>query len=367
MVLSAQDTSMSGCFDGFAIIGIEGELNVRFLFMGIVIACGLLCAGGGSVAQTSLADFYRGKTVRIFIGFGPGGSSSLYAEILARYMGRHLPGNPTVIAQHMPGAGGLVVANYIAQRAPRDGTEFAIAARTVAFEPQLGNKNAAFDPLKLGWVGNANVESSTCISWGSSPVQTAEDLFNHELVVGGTSGESLAITMPRALNQLSNTKFRIVAGDTVSTDILIAMERGELSGFCSIGWTFLKLRKPDWLRERKINILFQLALERHPELPDVPLALDLVKDPVGRQVLELLLAPQEMGRPFFAPPGLPAERLAALRSAFQKTLGDSDYLRDAEKAGVEVQYTSGEAVQSLLERAYASSSEVVKRASALLQ
>jgi len=221
--------------------------------------------------------------------------------------------------------------------------------------------------LKLGWVGNANVESSTCISWGSSPVKTAEDLFNHELVVGGTSGESLAITMPRALNQLSNTKFRIVAGYTVSTDILIAMERGELSGFCSIGWTFLKLRKPDLLREKKINILFQLALERHPELPDVPLALDLVKDPVGRQVLELLLAPQEMGRPFFAPPGLPAERLAALRSAFQKTLADSDYLRDAEKAGVEVQYTSGEAVQSLLERAYASSPEVVKRASALLQ
>jgi len=340
---------------------------MRSWLQGIVLVCALGFNVTGALAQAGIPDFYRGKTVRVSIGFGPGGSSSLYAEILARYMGRHLPGSPTVIAQHMPGAGGLVVANYIAQRAPRDGTEFAIAARTVAFEPQLGNKNASFDPLKLGWIGNANVESSTCISWHSSPVKNASDLFKHELVVGGTSGESLAITMPRALNQLVGAKFRIVAGYTVSTDIMIAMERGELSGFCSIGWTFLKLRKPDWLKENKVNILFQLALERHPELPDVPLALDMVTDPEGRQVLELLLAPQEMGRPFFAPPGLPPERLATLRIAFKNTLADADYLRDAEKAGIEVQYTSGEAVQSLLERAYAAPPAVVKRAASLLQ
>ena len=340
---------------------------MRFLVRSIGLALALFASPHHGFSQTTQAEFFRGKTVRVFIGFGPGGSSSLYAEILARYMGRHLPGNPVVIAQHMPGAGGLVVANYIAQRAPRDGTEFAIAARTVAFEPQLGNKNAVFDPLKLGWIGNANVESSTCISWHSSPVKTMEDLVKHELVVGGTSGDSLAITMPRALNQLAGAKFRIVAGYTVSTDIMIAMERGELSGFCSIGWTFLKLRKPDWLAEKKINILFQLALERHPELPDVPLALDMVSDPQGRQVLELLLAPQEMGRPFFAPPGLPAERLTTVRHAFQKTLADPDYLKDADKAGIEVQYTSGEAVQALLERVYATPQNIVKRASSLLQ
>lgn len=340
---------------------------MRFFFWSMGLALALVAAPHQALSQATTADYYRGKTVRVFIGFGPGGSSSLYAEILVRYMGRHLPGNPIVIAQHMPGAGGLVVANYIAQRAPRDGTEFAIAARTVAFEPQLGNKNAAFDPLKLSWIGNANVESSTCISWRSSPVKTAGDLMKHELVVGGTSGESLAITMPRALNQLAGAKFRIVAGYTVSTDIMIAMERGELSGFCSIGWTFLKLRKPDWLAEKKINILFQLALERHPELPDVPLALDMVSDPQGRKVLELLLAPQEMGRPFFGPPGIAPDRLAVLRNAFQKTLADPDFLRDADKAGIEVQYTSGEAVQALLERSYASPPEIVKRASSLLQ
>ena len=340
---------------------------MRFSLRGLVLTLALLCAPALGCAQMPPGDFYRGKTMRMFIGFGPGGSSSLYAEILARYMGRHLPGNPTVIAQHMPGAGGLVVANHIAQRAPRDGTEFAIAARTVAFEPQLGNKNAAFDPLKLSWIGNANVESSTCISWHSSPVKTMEDLLRHELVVGGTSGESLAITMPRALNQLAGARFRVVSGYTVSTDIMIAMERGELSGFCSIGWTFLKLRKPDWLRDKKVNILFQLALERHPELPDVPLALEMVSDLESRQVLELLLAPQEMGRPFFGPPGIPPERLTALRTAFQKTLADADYVRDADKAGIEIQYTSGDAVQSILERAYSAPPGVVKKAASLLQ
>ena len=195
-----------------------------------------------ALAQDSVADFYRGKTVKILVGFGPGGSSSFYAEILARFMGRHMPGNPNFIAQHMPGAGGVIVANYIAQRAPRDGTEFAIAARTFAFEPQLGNKNAQFDPLKLTWIGNANVENSTCISWRGAPVAKAQDFFEREFIVGGTGGESLATSIPRALNRMANARFKVVTGYTVSTDIMLAMERGELHGFCSIGWTFLKLQ-----------------------------------------------------------------------------------------------------------------------------
>ncbi len=319
------------------------------------------------LAQTPVADFYRGKTVRVLVGFGPGGSSTIYADILARYMGRHTPGNPAFVVQLMPGAGGLVVANHVARRAPRDGTEFAITARTGAFEPLLGNRNATFDPLELNWIGNANVESSTCISWRDSPVKKAADLLEHELVAGGTGSDSLAIAIPKALNRLAGTKFRLVTGYTSSVDIMLAMERGELQGFCSIGWSYLKLRKADWLAEKKINILFQLALEKHPELPDVPLVADLARTPEDRQVLELLLAPQEMGRPFFAPPGVPADRVAALREAFARTLKDPDFLRDAEKAGVEVRYTSGEAVRDLLARAYAAPPEVVRRAVELMQ
>jgi tripartite-type tricarboxylate transporter receptor subunit TctC len=337
----------------------------------LAIGAGLLWFGipgaGQAQTQTDVADFYRGKTVRVLVGFGPGGSSTFYGDILARYMGRHLPGNPNFIVQHMPGAGGVVLANYIAQKAPRDGTEFAITARTVAFEPQLGNKNAAFDPLTFNWIGNANVESSTCISWHTANVKTMADLLTSELIVGGTGSETLAITFPKALNKLAGTKFRIVTGYPSSVDIMLGMERGELQGFCSIGWTFLKLRKPDWLAQKKINLLFQLALEKHPEIPDVPLALDLAKTPEDRQVLELLLTPQEMGRPFFAPPQVPAARVAALRDAFAKTLADPDFLRDAEKAGVEVQYTSGEAVQALLTRAYAAPPDVVRRANEMLR
>jgi tripartite-type tricarboxylate transporter receptor subunit TctC len=282
-------------------------------------------------------------------------------------MGRHLPGNPTVIAQHMPGAGGLVVANYIAQRAPRDGTEFAIAARTVAFEPQLGNKNAAFDPLKLSWIGNANVESSTCISWHSSPVKTMEDLVKHELVVGGTSGDSLAITMPRALNQLSGAKFRIVAGYTVSTDIMIAMERGELSGFCSIGWTFLKLRKPDWLAEKKINILLQMSLSRHADLPNVPAVLELARDDRQREILRLIFAQSQMGRVIMGPPAMPRAMVEAHRAAFDRALKDPEFLADVEKMRLEISGPmSGAEVDQLVASLYRATPERIKEAGILL-
>jgi tripartite-type tricarboxylate transporter receptor subunit TctC len=322
---------------------------------------------GVAFAQSGVAEFYRGKTIRVLIGFGPGGSSSFYGEILARYMGRHLPGNPTVITQHMPGAGGLTVANYVNSRSPRDGTEFAITSRNAVFEPLLGNKNAMFEALKFNWIGNANIENSVCISWHTSPIKSVKDLMSGEFIGGGTGSDSLEVSIPKVLNQVLNTKFKIVTGYPSSVDILLAMERGELQGFCGIGWTYVKLRKADWLQDKKINILFQMALARHPDLPDTPLAQDLAANPQDRALIEFLLAPQDMGRPFFAPPDVPAERVAALRQAFAKTLADPDFLRDAEKAGVEVQFASGEAVQALLERIHQSPRALVERAMNVLR
>ncbi len=334
-----------------------------------LVAAAFVLFGAADVAraQSAVADFYRGKTVRVLIGFGPGGSSSFYAEILARYMGRHLPGNPAFVAQHMPGAGGLVVANYVAQKSPRDGTEFAISSRNAAFEPLLGNKQAQFDSLKFNWVGNANIENSTCISWRDTPLKTMNDLLTHEFVGGGTGSDSLEVSMPKMLNKVVGTKFRLVTGYPGSIEILLAMERGEVQGFCGIGWTYLKLRKAEWLKEKKINLLFQMALGKHPDLPDVPLAQDMARTPEDRRLLELLLAPQDMGRPFFAPQDVPADRVAALREAFARTLKDPDFLRDAEKAGVEVQFTSGEDVTALLRRAYSAPPELLRRAISLLQ
>ena len=318
-------------------------------------------------SQTNVADFYRGKTVRVLIGFGPGGSSSFYGEILARYMGRHMPGNPTVITQHMPGAGGLTAANYVNSRSPRDGTEFAITSRNAVFEPLLGNKNANFDALKFNWIGNANIENSVCISWHTAPVKQAKDLLTTEYIGGGTGSDSLEVSMPKVLNQILGAKMKVITGYPSSVDILLAMEKGEVQGFCGIGWTYIKLRKGDWLASHKINILFQMALNKHPDLPDVPLAQDLAGKPEDRALIDFLLSPQDMGRPFFAPPDVPAERVAALRDAFAKTLKDPDFIREADKAGIEVQFTSGEDVHRLLERIHKSPPQLVERAISVLR
>jgi tripartite-type tricarboxylate transporter receptor subunit TctC len=329
-----------------------------------LVAFALLNFPFDSRAQDAVADFYKGRQIKISVGFSAGGSSSLYAQTLARHMGKYLPGNPSLVVQHMPGAGGLVAANYVYNNAPRDGSEFAITARTAALEPLLGNQNARFDALKFNWIGNANIENSVCVAWHTAPVKTIDDVFAKELIVGGASSAAQEVMFPRALNKLVGTKFKIVTGYPGSTEILLAMERGETQGFCGIGWTFIKLRKGDWLKEKKINMLFQMALKKHPEIADVPAILDYAKSAEDRQVLELLFAPQDMGRPFFAPPGVPAERVRALRTAFVQTLKDPAFLEEAEKQGVEVQLVNGEDIHKLLERIYAAPRQVVERAKA---
>jgi len=320
-----------------------------------------------SMAQDAIADFYKGKQISIMVGFTPGGSSSLYAQAVSRHMGRYLPGAPNFIVQHVPGAGGLVLANTIANAAPRDGTVFGITGRTAAIEPLLGNKNAKFDGRNFNWLGTANVEYTTCIAWHTAPVKTLQDAMTTELIVGGSGADATEVVFPKAANKLVGTKFKIVLGYQGSTQLLLAMERGETQGFCGIGWTFLKLRKADWLRDKKINILFQISIHKHPELPTVPAIIDYAKTPEDRKVFEFLFAPQEMGRPFFAPPGVPAERVTALRQAFAQTLQDPQFLADAEKLGVEVQHVGGEEVQKLVDRIYASPPEVIARAKAVAE
>ncbi len=327
----------------------------------------LICISSSSAAQDAVADFYRGKQVTIMVGFTAGGSSSLYAQALARHMGRYLPGSPNFIVQHVPGAGGLVVANTIANTVTRDGTAFAITGRTAAIEPLLGNANAKFDGRKFGWLGTANVEYTTCLAWHTAPVKSLQDAMAKELIVSGTGSDATEVVWPKAANKLLGTKFKIVLGYPGSTEMLLALERGEVEGNCGLGWTFIKLRKADWLRDKKINVLFQWSLRSHPDIPDVPLIIDRARTPEDREVFEFLFAPQEMGRPFFAPPGVPPERLAALRLAFERTLKDSQFLADADKMGLEVQHVGGEAIEKLLDRLYASPREVIERAKAVAE
>src|SRR5262247_2549320 len=329
---------------------------------GIVLGMALPAA-----AQDAVADFYRGKQINIMVGFTPGGSSSLYAQGVARHMSRFLPGNPGFIVQHVPGASGLVLANNLYNTVPRDGTVFGITGRTAPIEPLLGQANAKFDGRRFSWIGTANVEYTTCIAWHTAPVKTLADAMTTELIVGGSGADATEVIFPKAANKLVGTRFKVVLGYPGSTGLLIAMERGEVEGFCGIGWTFLKLRKGDWLKEKKVNILYQMSLTKHPELPDVPAIIDYAKTPDDRKVFEFLFAPQEMGRPFFAPPGVPAERVRALRSAFAQTLKDGGFLADADKMGVEVQHVGGTQIQALVERIYASPPDVIARAKAVAE
>ena len=340
--------------------------------MRTTVSCAIACAVAlglplPAAAQDAVADFYRGKQVTIMVGFTPGGSSSLYAQGVARHMGRFLPGNPSFIVQHVPGASGLVLANNLYNTVPRDGTAFGITGRTAPIEPLLGQANAKFDGRRFSWIGTANVEYTTCIAWHTAPVKTLADAMTTELIVGGSGADATEVIFPKAANKLTGTKFKVVLGYPGSTEILLAMERGEVEGFCAIGWTFVKLRKGDWLRDKKINILFQMALNKHPEILNVPAIIDHARTADDRKVFEFLFAPQEMGRPFFAPPDVPADRLAALRRAFELTLKDPQFLADAEKMGVEVQHVGGAAIQALLEKIYASPKEIIDRAKAVAE
>jgi tripartite-type tricarboxylate transporter receptor subunit TctC len=348
--------------------GQGGDIMRRALQLAMFIAAtlgSLICVPPSpAAAQDAVADFYRGKQVSVLVGSSPGGSASLYAQALARHMGRYLPGSPTFIVQHVPGAGGLVAANTVANTVPRDGTAFAITSRTTAIEPLLGNKNAKFDGRLFNWIGTANVEYTTCFAWHTAAVKTLQDAMTKELIVAGTGADATEVVWPKAANKLIGTRFKIVLGYPGSTEMLLALERGEVAGNCGLGWTFIKLRKADWLRDRKINILFQWSLRKHPDLPDIPLIIDATKTPQDRKVFEFLLATQDMGRPFFAPPGVPADRVDALRAAFAQTLKDPQFLADADKMGLEVQHVGGEQVQKLVETIYASPGEVIARAKA---
>jgi tripartite-type tricarboxylate transporter receptor subunit TctC len=333
----------------------------------VAAAIVLMASSQEGAAQDAIADFYKGKQITIIVGFTPGGSSSLYAQAVARHMGRYLPGSPSFIVQHMPGAGGLIAANHTFNNAARDGTVFAITGRTVAIEPLLGNKNAKYDARKFSWLGTANIEYTTCVAWHTAPVKTHKDAMEKELIVGGSGSDATEVVFPKAANKLTGTRFKVVLGYHGSSELILAMERGETQGFCGIGWTFLKLRKGEWLRDKKVNILFQIAMSKHPDLPDVPLIIDHARTADDRKVFEFLFAPQEMGRPFFAPPDVPAARVAALREAFARTFTDPQFLADAEKMGIEVQFVGGAEIDKLLVKIYASPPEIVERAKSVAQ
>ena len=335
---------------------------------GHVVAAVLLTALPGSMAcAQSPADFYKGKTVEFYIGYSVGGGYDLYARTIARHIGKHIPGNPTVVPKNMEGAGSLRLANWLYRVGPKDGSVIGTIGRGTAFDPILGQQGAQFDGTKFTWLGSANNEVSVCVSWNAtSGIAKFEDLLSKEMTVGGTSSSADTDQFPRIMNGVLGTKMRIVSGYPGGNDVVLAMERGEVKGRCGWSWSSVMSTHRVWLDEKKMTVLAQLALQKHPDLPDVPLIIDLAKTDEQKQILKLIFARQVMGRPYLAPPGIPADRAAALRQAFMDTMTDKDFLADAEKAQLEITPVDGATIQKLVAEVYQTPPEVAKKAAELL-
>jgi len=315
----------------------------------------------------SPADFYRGRNVDLYVGYSVGGAYDLYSRVIARHLGQHIPGNPTVIVKNMEGAGSLRLANYLYRIAPKDGSVIGMIGRGTGFDPILGQQAAQFDGTKFTWLGSANHEISVCVVFEKrGGITRFEDLLTKEMTVGGTGASADTDQFPRVLNGVLGTKMKIVTGYPGGNDVVLAIERGELQGRCGWSWSSVKATHGDWIAEKKINVLVQLSLQKHPELPDVPLVIDLAKTDEQRQILRLIFARQVMGRPYLAPPGLTTERAATLRKAFMDTMTDPAFLADAEKSQLEVNPVSGEEVQKLVAEVYRTPLEVAKKAAEVL-
>jgi tripartite-type tricarboxylate transporter receptor subunit TctC len=366
----------AGCSDACEAVTLALPARCGFVAEEDKIMLGILRASGAAIvlwmAATSaqaqdVADFYKAKNVELYIGYSVGGGYDLWARVLARHMGDHIPGNPTIVVKNMEGAGSLRLANWLYRIAPKDGSVFGIIGRGTGFDPLLGNKAAQFDGTKFTWIGSGNHEVSVCVSFeGHGGITTFDDLLTKEMTVGGTGASADTDQFPKVVNGVLGTKMKIVSGYPGGNDIVLAMERGELQGRCGWSWSSVKATHGSWIAEKKLNILVQLSLHKHPELPDVPLIVDLAKSDEDRQILRLIFARQVMGRPFLAPPGIPAERADALRMAFTATMTDPAFMADAEKSQLEVNPVAGDDLQKLVAEIYRTPPEVAKKAAQLL-
>jgi tripartite-type tricarboxylate transporter receptor subunit TctC len=302
---------------------------------------------GAAQAQPAVEQFYSGKKIDLVIGYSSGGTYDLYARLVARHLGKHIPGNPLIVARNMPGAGSRTAATWLYSLAPRDGTALATADQSLALQQAAGDTRLKFDTAKFVYIGNPNVENNTTAVWHTSGVRTIEDAKKRDVTMGATGG-STSSQYPKAMNALLGTKFKIILGYPGGNEINLAMERGEVDGRGSNSWASWKATRPQWLAEKKINILVQIGLKKAPDLPDVPLLMDLAANDADRELLRVLSLPTQIGRPIFTAPEVPPERIAALRAAFDAMIRDPAFLADARQARFDIDYVPGEAMQKLV-------------------
>ena len=325
---------------------------------------GVLAGAAPASAADAVANFYKGRTVQVLVGFGPGGGYDLYARTLARYMGRHIPGNPTLLPQNMPGAGGVKAMNYLYNVARKDGTVIGTFARGLVIEPLLGHaQGTQFEATKFNWIGSVSNEVSVCAFWATSGIKTWQDLQTKPTIIGASAAGADSEIFPTVLRNLFRLPTKVVTGYSGGgADINLGMERGEVTGRCGWSWSSLLSQSRPLLDGKKINIVLQLALQKHEDLPDVPLVMDLPTTPQNKAALKLITSRQSIARPFAAPPGVPAARVAALRAGFDATMKDPQFLAEAKRLDLEVRPVAGAEVEKLIQEIYASPPDVVKLA-----
>lgn len=338
-----------------------------------MLGVGLLAAGGmtaGTVSAQSVEQFYHGKTINMIIGTGPSaGAVGAYPRTIQRVISKHIPGHPNLVVQNMPGAGGIKASNYIYGTALQDGTVWGFITRGFVLAPLLKYPSATFDPTKFNWIGSPARSISVGEVWSaSSPIRTIQDAMKQELVVGATSGGQDTVVFPTMLNRFIGTKFKIVSGYKSSGDVDLAMEKGEMHGKIGVTWTSLNSgRTENWVKDGIVTIIVQFGLTPDPGVPaNVPVALDLARTPEDRQAMEVICTPTEMGYPSFMGPGVPQDRVAAIRAAYVATLKDPEFIAMAEKQSLDITPIPGEEIEKIVKQLYALPAEAVARASELL-
>jgi len=320
----------------------------------------MLCAALPAQAQDDVAAFYRGKVVRLLVGIGVGSGYDINARLLARYLPKYIPGNPTVIVQNQPGAGSLSMTNQLYAGGPFDGTAIGASFNGLPTTPLLQPAGARFEAVKLNWVGSTNRETQAMYVWHTAPIQRLSDLTTTEMIVGAQAPGSTQYDYPKLAEKLFGWKFKVITGYEATPKIHLAMERGEVHGTWA-NWSTLKAISEQWIKDKKIRILAQWALRKHPEMPNVPLILEQAKTPEQKQALDLALARLEFGRPFFMPPNVPAERVNAIRRAFDAVMKDKEFLEEADKLKIEIDPLGGEQVAALIEQIYKTPAATVER------
>lgn len=341
------------------------DLSLSALAIAIVLLTPL-----AANAQGGPDGFYKGKTLEVYVGYGPGGGYDLYTRVLAKHVVKYLPGRPAEpVVRNMPGAGSAKLAQYMWEVAPKDGTAFGLINSTIAFDPLFGGDAAEaikFDPSKLTWIGSLDQFTPIAISWHTTGVKSIEDVKKKEFITGSTGGADAATVYATMLNNMIGTKFKVLAGYKGSNDIALAMERGEVPGFIGWYWAGLKAFKPDWVKDNKMNVFLQFGLDRDPDLPGVPHVTDVLANDEQKQIFRLVLSQLALARPFIAPPGVPAERVKELRAAFNATAKDPDFLAEMDKAKQTVRLYTGEQIDTLLREVYSTPAATIDKVKAAM-